>query len=82
LEKNVASLVEDGATLQMGIGSIPDQVLQNLHSHKNLGVHTEMLSDGIIPLVEKGIINNSLKKINPAGRSPVLWPAQENSTIT
>ena len=62
--KNIAALVEDGATLQMGIGSIPDQVLQNLHSHKNLGVHTEMLSDGIIPLLEKGIINNSLKKLN------------------
>src|SRR5205085_4961 len=60
--------------LQMGIGSIPDQVLQNLHSHKNLGVHTEMLSDGIIPLVEKGIINNSLKKINP-GRSVTSFMA-------
>ena len=66
--KNVASLIEDGATLQMGIGSIPDQVLQNLYNHKNLGIHTEMLSDGIIPLLEKGIINNSLKKLN-VGRS-------------
>ena len=66
--KNVASLIEDGATLQMGIGSIPDQVLLNLRSHKNLGVHTEMLSDGIIPLLEKGVITNSLKKIN-VGRS-------------
>jgi len=65
---HVASLIEDGATLQMGIGSIPDQVLQNLHGHKNLGIHTEMLSDGIIPLVESGVINNSLKRIN-AGRS-------------
>lgn len=65
---NVASLIEDGATLQMGIGSIPDQVLQNLYDHKNLGIHTEMLSDGIIPLLEKGIINNSLKKLN-TGRS-------------
>ena len=65
--KNIAALVKDGATLQMGIGSIPDQVLQNLHSHKNLGIHTEMLSDGIIPLLENGIINNSLKKLN-AGR--------------
>ena len=72
--QNVASLIEDGATLQMGIGSIPDQVLQNLHSHKNLGVHTEMLSDGIIPLVEKGVINNSLKKINP-GRSVTSFMA-------
>ena len=66
--KNVAALIDDGATLQMGIGSIPDQVLQNLHNHKNLGIHTEMLSDGIIPLLEKGIINNSLKKLN-VGRS-------------
>jgi acyl-CoA hydrolase len=72
--QNVASLIEDGATLQMGIGSIPDQVLQNLHGHKNLGVHTEMLSDGIIPLVEKGVINNSLKKIN-AGRSVTSFMA-------
>ena len=66
--KNVASLIDDGATLQMGIGSIPDQVLQNLYDHKNLGIHTEMLSDGIIPLLEKGIINNSQKKLN-VGRS-------------
>jgi acyl-CoA hydrolase len=66
--KNVASLVDDGATLQMGIGSIPDQVLQNLQGHKNLGIHTEMLSDGIIPLLQKGVINNSHKKLN-VGRS-------------
>lgn len=66
--RNVASLIEDGATLQLGIGSIPDQVLQNLEGHRNLGIHTEMLSDGIIPLIEKGVINNSLKKIN-IGRS-------------
>lgn len=66
--KNVAFLVDDEATLQMGIGSIPDQVLQNLYNHKNLGIHTEMLSDGIIPLLESGVINNSRKKIN-VGRS-------------
>jgi acyl-CoA hydrolase len=66
--KNVAALIEDGATLQMGIGSIPDQVLQNLSNHKDLGIHTEMLSDGIIPLLEKGVINNSRKKLN-VGRS-------------
>ncbi len=66
--KNVASLVEDGATLQLGIGSIPDQVMQNLHGHKNLGIHTEMMSDGVIPLIQKGIINNSMKKLN-VGRS-------------
>jgi acyl-CoA hydrolase len=62
---NVASLVEDGATLQMGIGGIPDQVLQNLTTHKHLGVHTEMLSDGLIPLIESGVVDNSLKKLNP-----------------
>lgn len=62
--KNVASLVEDGSTLQMGIGSIPDQVLQNLKNHRNLGLHTEMLSDGVIPLIKSGVINNSMKKLN------------------
>ena len=62
--KNVASIIDDGATLQLGIGSIPDQVMQNLFGHKNLGVHTEMMSDGVIPLIEKGIINNSKKKLN------------------
>ncbi|RKR83589.1 acyl-CoA hydrolase [Mucilaginibacter gracilis] len=65
---HVASLVEDGATLQLGIGSIPDQVLKNLTGHKNLGIHTEMFSDGIIPLIESGVINNSQKKLNK-GRS-------------
>jgi len=66
--KDVASLIEDGATLQMGIGTIPDQVLKNLTHHQNLGIHTEMLSDGIIPLIESGVINNSCKKLN-VGRS-------------
>ncbi|MFT3705596.1 MAG: acetyl-CoA hydrolase/transferase C-terminal domain-containing protein [Agriterribacter sp.] len=61
---NVASLIEDGATLQMGIGTIPDQVLKNLGNHKDLGIHTEMFSDGIIPLLEKGVINNRRKKLN------------------
>ncbi|MGF1636491.1 MAG: acetyl-CoA hydrolase/transferase family protein [Cyclobacteriaceae bacterium] len=59
----VASLVEDGATLQMGIGAIPNVVLANLVNHRNLGVHTEMFSDGLIPLVEKGVLTNSEKKI-------------------
>lgn len=61
--KNVAELIEDGATLQMGIGAIPDQVLQNLINHKHLGIHTEMLSDGVIPLLNAGVIDNSCKKI-------------------
>ena len=66
--KNVASLIQDGATLQLGIGSIPDQVLKNLSDHKNLGIHTEMLSDGVIPLIKSGVINNRYKKLN-RGRS-------------
>jgi acyl-CoA hydrolase len=61
---NVASLVEDGATLQLGIGAIPDQVLKNLANHKALGLHTEMMSDGVISLIENGVIDNSRKKIN------------------
>jgi acyl-CoA hydrolase len=61
--EHVASLVEDGATLQMGIGSIPDAVLANLGNHKRLGVHTEMFSDGLIPLVEKGVVTNEEKKV-------------------
>lgn len=61
----VADLVEDGATLQMGIGAIPNAVLAALTNHKNLGIHTEMFSDGVIPLVESGVINNTLKKVHP-----------------
>ncbi|TXK72288.1 acetyl-CoA hydrolase/transferase family protein [Mesonia sp. HuA40] len=60
---HVAQLIEDGATLQMGIGAIPNVVLNNLKNHKNLGIHTEMFSDGILPLVEKGIINGSQKMV-------------------
>ncbi len=60
----VASLVEDGATIQAGIGVIPDAALAALKDHKNLGVHTEMFSDGLIPLVESGVITGIHKKIN------------------
>ncbi len=62
--KNVASLVEDGACLQMGIGGIPNAVLAELGNHKNLGVHTEMFSDGLLPLVEKGVVNGKEKQID------------------
>jgi 4-hydroxybutyrate CoA-transferase len=61
----IAELVEDGATLQMGIGEIPDAVLKQLGNHKRLGIHTEMFSDGIIPLVEKGVITGEEKKWEP-----------------
>lgn len=63
--RHVAGLVEDGATLQMGIGAIPDAVLSSLGSHRRLGIHTEMFSDGIIDLVEKGVITGEAKKIHP-----------------
>lgn len=63
----VAELVEDGATLQMGIGAIPDAVLAALGNHKRLGVHTEMFSDGVIPLVQSGVITGE-EKINHPGR--------------
>lgn len=62
--KNVAALIEDGATLQMGIGAIPNAVLAQLGNHKNLGVHTEMFADGILPLVESGVVNGSKKGID------------------
>ncbi len=61
----IAAMIEDKSTLQMGIGAIPDAVLRCLHNHKNLGVHTEMCSDGIIDLIEKDVINNRYKKIHP-----------------
>lgn len=63
--KNVAQLVEDGATLQMGIGVIPDAVLSELTHHKKLGIHTEMFSDGVIDLVERGVITGENKVIAP-----------------
>lgn len=63
--EHVASLIDDRSTLQMGIGAIPDAVLKCLHHHKDLGVHTEMCSDGIIDLFEKDVINNRYKKIHP-----------------
>ncbi len=57
----IANIIEDGATLQMGIGAIPNAVLLELKNHKNLGIHTEMFSDGILPLVEKGVITGANK---------------------
>lgn len=63
--KHIASLIDDRSTLQMGIGTIPDAVLGLLTNHKDLGIHTEMLSDGIIPLLEKGVITNRFKKKHP-----------------
>ena len=65
LGRNVANLVEDGSTLQMGIGAIPDSVLNHLTDKKDLGIHTEMFSDGFMDLFEKGVLNNSKKTLHP-----------------
>lgn len=60
-----AELIEDRSVLQLGIGAIPDAVLSCLHNHKDLGIHTEMFSDGILPLIEKGVITNNYKNKHP-----------------
>ncbi len=61
----VASLIEDGAVLQCGIGAIPDAILPNLMDRRDLGVHTEMISDNVIPLIEAGVINGQRKNMKP-----------------
>lgn len=61
---HIAELIPDGATMQMGIGAIPDAVLNYLEHKKDLGIHSEMFSDGVVRLVEKGVINNSRKTIH------------------
>jgi len=63
--EQIAALVEDGATLQTGIGAIPDAVLARLGNRHDLGVHTEMFSDGMIPLIEGGVITNRKKNVHP-----------------
>ncbi len=63
--RNCASLIEDGSTLQLGIGAIPDAVLLFLKDKKDLGIHSEMISDGIVELVEAGVINNKKKTLHP-----------------
>jgi len=63
--RNVASLVRDGDTLQLGIGAIPDAVLRFLDGKKDLGIHSEMFSDGVVDLMERGIINNRKKTLEP-----------------
>lgn len=62
--RNCASLVPDGACIQMGIGALPNALASQLHSHKNLGLHTEMFADGVLELIRKGVINGACKKID------------------
>lgn len=61
----IAELIPDGATLQIGVGGIPNAVIRALENHKHLGLHTEAMTDGVLPLLEKGIIDNSQKKVLP-----------------
>jgi acyl-CoA hydrolase len=87
---HAASLIEDGATLQMGIGAIPDAVLSALTHHRYLGVHTEMWSDGLLPLLECGAVDNSRKVVHPGrtvsgfvvGTQKVYDFIDDNPTIT
>ena len=85
---HVAALIPDGATLQVGIGGIPNAVLGCLASHKDLGVHSEMCPDGIVPLIEAGVINGARKTLHPgkvvAGfilGSEVLFDCVDNNPV-
>src|SRR5690606_29969236 len=62
---NSASLIDDGATLQLGIGAIPDAVLASLGNHRDLGIHTEMFAEGVIDLIEKGVVTGMKKRVHP-----------------
>ncbi len=61
----IAAEIPDGATLQIGVGGIPNAVINALRHHQHLGLHTEAITDGVLPLIEKGVIDNSLKKVLP-----------------
>jgi acyl-CoA hydrolase len=75
----VSRLIEDGDTIQVGYGSIPNAILAHLAGKKNLGIHTELLSDGIVELMKKGVINNSRKKID-RGKSVATFCMGKKST--
>ncbi len=61
----IAALIPDGATLQIGVGGIPNAVIRALSGHRHLGLHTEAMTDGVLPLIESGVIDNSLKRVMP-----------------
>jgi acyl-CoA hydrolase/GNAT superfamily N-acetyltransferase len=85
----VARIVEDGSTIQVGYGSIPNAIVSSLHGKKHLGVHTELLNDGIAGLMEEGVVDNSNKSLNPGksiatfcmGRRKTFDFLRENSSI-
>lgn len=62
---SIAELIPDGATLQIGVGGIPNAVIRALMDHKHMGLHTEAMTDGVLPLLEKGVIDNSCKRVMP-----------------
>ncbi|MCB1170860.1 MAG: acetyl-CoA hydrolase/transferase family protein [Leptospiraceae bacterium] len=85
---HIAAIIDDGATLQLGIGGIPNAVLEKLKNHKNLGIHTEMFSDGILPLLSSGVLNNQKKGLHRgkimtsfAMGSRALYDAIDNNPI-
>src|SRR3989339_360050 len=63
--QHVSNLIQDGDTIQVGYGSIPNAILSNLSGKKNLGVHTELFTDGLVNLIKTDVINNKLKSVNP-----------------
>lgn len=63
--RSIAELIPDGATLQIGVGGIPNAVIRALKGHRHLGLHTEAMTDGVLPLLESGVIDNSMKKVLP-----------------
>ncbi len=65
IAERIADLIPDGATLQTGIGAIPDAVLRRLHGKRHLGIHTELFSDGVIELIERGVIDGEMKTLHP-----------------
>jgi acyl-CoA hydrolase/RimJ/RimL family protein N-acetyltransferase len=77
--KNVARLVQDGDTIQVGFGSLPNAIMVNLYNKKNLGVHTELLSDGLVDLIKAGVIDNSRKTID-RGKTTAAFSMGEKST--
>lgn len=65
IAQHIAELIPNGATMQLGIGGIPDAVLRRLTNHQNLGVHTELFSDGVMDMIERGVITNQMKTLHP-----------------
>ena len=70
IAKIVAGYIEDGAVLQVGIGAVPDAILRLLHDRRDLGVHSGMIGDGLVDLVEAGVITNARSRSMPASPSP------------